>query len=153
MKKKDLLNVWSSIRDGKFNKMSGEAKIKFVKLLAKLSPVVKAYEEYQKTIVEKLKEEYPDFDSRLEKARAYEEYMANKSDKQPEITEAEYKDIVKDVQSFNKAVTDALNEEAEKDVDVTFDKLTSTEYGCFIDSNDFTGQQALDLMEIIAEGV
>ena len=153
MKKKDLLNAWSSIRDGKFNKMSGGAKIKFVKLLAKLSPVVKAYEEYQKTIVEKLKEEYKDFDQRLEKARAYEEFMAKKSDKQPEITEAEYKDIVKDVQSFNKAVADALNEEAEKDVDVTFDKLTSTEYGCFIDSNDFTGQQALDLMEIIAEGV
>lgn len=151
MKKKDLLNVWSSIRDGKFGKMSGEAKIKFVKLLAKLSPVVKAYEEYQKTIVEKLKEEYQDFDARLEKARAYEEFMAKKSDKQPDITDTEYKEIVKDVQAFNKAVADALNEEADKEVDVTFDKLTSTEYGCFIDSNDFTGSQALQLMEIICD--
>lgn len=153
MKKIELLNVWPLIRDGKFGKISGDGKIKFVKILAKLSPVMKDYESYRETSVNKLKEEYPDFDADMAKAQAYERYYNDKNGEaaEPEMTAKEYQEFVKKMVELNKAIEEVLKEEADKEVDVTFDKLTATEFGCFCDSNDFTGDQALQLMNIICE--
>lgn len=151
MKKVDLLKVWELVKNGKFGKVSGDGKIKYVKILAKLSPVVKDYETYRDTITEKLMGEHEGFRDKLQEAQAYEAYQKDNTLEKPKMTESEYKEFIKVVVKYNKDVAAALNEEAKKEVDVKYDKLTSTEFGCFCDSNDFTGEQALALSEIMCE--
>lgn len=151
MKKEDLLKVWELIKNGKFGKVSGDGKIKYVKMLAKLSPVVKDFESYRETITEKLMGEHEGFRDKLQDAQAYEAYQKDNTLEKPKMTESEYKEFIKVVMKYNQDVAAALNEEAEKEVDVKYDKLTPTEFGCFCDSNDFTGEQALVLSEIMCE--
>ena len=151
MKKSELLQVWPLLKDGKFGKVSGEGKIKYVKMLATLSPVVKEFESYRETVVEKLMSQYDGFNEKLADAQAYEAYIKDSNQEPPKMTEDEYKAFLKIVQEYNKSVVDALNEEGSKDVDVKFEKLTPTEFGCFCDSNDFTGEQALMLADIMCD--
>ena len=54
MKKGDLISIWQLVKDSKFGKMTNEGKTKYVKMIAKLSPVVKEFETYRETIAEKL---------------------------------------------------------------------------------------------------
>ena len=151
MKKEDLLKVWELIKNGKFGKVSGDGKIKYVKMLAKLSPMVKDFEAYRETITEKLMGEHEGFRDKLQEAQSYEAYQKDNSLEKPKMSESEYKEFVKIVMKYNQDVAAALNEEAEKEVDVKYDKLTPTEFGCFCDSNDFTGEQALALAELMCE--
>ena len=137
MKKNELLSIWATIKGAKFGKLSGEAKVKYVQMFAKLSPVVKDFETYRDTISEKLMSEHEGFQDKLQEAQKYEAYQKDNTQEKPKMTEEEYKDL--------------LNEEAEKEVDVKFDKLTTTEYGCFIDSNDFTTEQAAEIMRLLCE--
>lgn len=151
MKKEDLLKVWELIKNGKFGKVSGDGKIKYVKMLAKLSPVVKDFESYRETITEKLMGEHEGFRDKLQEAQSYEAYQKDNTLEKPKMTESEYREFIKVVMKYNQDVAAALNEEAEKEVDVKYDKLTPTEFGCFCDSNDFTGEQALMLADIMCE--
>lgn len=151
MKKADLLKVWELIKNGKFSKLSGDGKIKYVKMLAKLSPVIKDYESYRETITEKLMSEHEGFKDKLQEAQTYEAYQKDNSLEKPKMTEKEYRAFILIVMEYNKQVAEALNEEANKELDVKYDKLTSTEFGCFCDSNDFTGEQALMLADVMCQ--
>lgn len=151
MKKEVLLKVWEFIKNGKFGKVSGDGKIKYVKMLAKLSPIVKDYETYCDTITEKLMSEHENFHENFQEARAYEAYRTDNTLEKPKMSKKEYEAFAQVVVKYNKDVDAALKEEAEKEVDVKYDKLTPTEFGCFCDSNDFTGEQALALSEIMCD--
>lgn len=151
MKKVDLLKVWELVKNGKFGKVSGDGKIKYVKILAKLSPVVKDYETYRDTITEKLMSEHENFRENLQEAQAYEAYQKDNTLDKPKMSKKEYEAFVQVVMKYNQDVAAALTEEADKELDVKFDKLTPTEFGCFCDSNDFTGEQAMALAELMCE--
>lgn len=153
MKKSELLQVWPLLKDGKFGKLNGEGKIKYVKMLATLSPVVNGFESYRETVVEKLMSQYDGFNEKLADAQAYEAYQKDSSAEKPKMSEKEYKAFIQVVMKYNQDVATALNEEAEKEVDVKYEKLTPTEFGCFCDSNDFTGEQALALMDVMCDMV
>lgn len=151
MKKVDLLKVWELVKNGKFGKVSGDGKIKYVKILAKLSPIVKDYETYRDTITEKLMSEHENFRENLQEAQAYEAYQKDNTLDKPKMSKKEYEAFVEVVVKYNKDVAAALTEEADKELDVKYDKLTPTEFGCFCDSNDFTGEQAMALAELMCE--
>lgn len=151
MKKVDLLKVWELVKNGKFGKMTSEGKTMYVKMLAKLSPVVKDYETYRDTITEKLMSEHENFRENLQEAQAYEAYQKDNTLDKPKMSKKEYEAFVQVVMKYNQDVAAALTEEADKELDVKFDKLTPTEFGCFCDSNDFTGEQAMALAELMCE--
>lgn len=151
MKKVDLLKVWELVKNGKFGKVSGDGKIKYVKILAKLSPVVKDYETYRDTITEKLMSEHENFRENLQEAQAYEAYQKDNTLDKPKMSKKEYEAFVQVVMKYNQDVAAALTEEADKELDVKYDKLTPTEFGCFCDSNDFTGEEAMSLAELMCE--
>ena len=151
MKKEDLISVWQLVKDSKFGKMSSEGKTKYVKMIAKLSPLVKDFESYRETITEKLMGEHEGFRDKLQEAQSYEAYQKDNTLEKPKMNESEYREFIKVVMKYNQDVAAALNEEAEKEVDVKYDKLTSDEFVGFCDSNDFTTTQALALSEIMCE--
>lgn len=151
MRRVDLLKVWSLLKEGKFSKLNSEGKVKYVKTLAALSPVMKDYESYRETVVEKLMSEHEGFQEKLAEAQAYEQYMRGNTSEKPKMTDKEYRKFIPIFQEYNDAVVKAMTEEGEKEVDVKYDKFTSEEFGNFCDSNDFTGEEALALMEIMCD--
>lgn len=151
MKKGDLISIWQLVKDSKFGKMSSEGKTKYVKMIAKLSPVVKEFETYRETIAEKLMSEHENFKENLQDAQVYEAYQHDNTKDKPKMTEKAYKEFIKVVEKYNKDFFAAIKEEMDKEVEVKYDKLTPTEFGCFCDSNDFTGEQALMLAEVMCE--
>lgn len=150
MKKVDLLKVWELVKNGKFGKVSGDGKIKYVKILAKLSPIVKDYETYRDTITEKLMSEHENFKENLQDAQVYEAYQQDNTKDKPKMTDKQYKEFTKVVEKYNKDFFAAIKEEMDKEVDVKYDKLTSDEFVGFCDSNDFTTTQALALSEVMS---
>ena len=151
MKNVDVTKVWATIKGSKFGKMPGDGKIKFVNIIAKLAPVMDAYDKYRETIVTKLQEEHDGFAEKMEVAQAYERWKQNGDGEQPKMTEQEYQDFVREVMEYNKVVNKALEDKGNEEVDVKIDKLTSTEFGCFLDSNDFIGEVALALRNIMCD--
>ena len=151
MKKGDLISIWQLVKDSKFGKMSSEGKTKYVKMIAKLSPVVKEFETYRETIAEKLMSEHENFKENLQDAQVYEAYQQDNTKDKPKMTEKQYKEFTKVVEKYNKDFFAAIKEEMDKEVDVKYDKLTPTEFGCFCDSNDFTGEQALMLAAVMCD--
>lgn len=149
MKNVEVLKIWNDLKGSKFSKLTGDGKIKFVKLIAKLSPVMKAYDEYRETVVSKLQEEHEGFSEKMGVAQAYEKWKQDGEGEQPKMTEQEYRDFLREVMEFNAAVQKALDEKGNEDIGVTFDKLTPTEFGCFLDSNDFTAEQAVALGDVM----
>lgn len=148
MKKIDLMNVWNLLNGAKFGKMESKEKIKFVRILCVLKPEADAFTAFRETAVNKLTEEHPDFNERLQKAQDYEKAVKEKATELP-MTEQEYKDFVKEVTEFNKAVDSTIKEELEKEVDVKYDRLSDEGFAGLCDSNDFTGEQAIMLMGVL----
>ena len=151
MKKGDLISIWQLVKDSKFGKMSSEGKTKYVKMIAKLSPVVKEFETYRETIAEKLMSEHENFKENLQDAQVYKAYQQDNTKDKPKMTEKDYKEFIKVVEKYNKDFFAAIKEEIEKEVEVKYDKLTPTEFGCFCDSNDFTTEQAVEIMRLLCE--
>lgn len=151
MKKGDLISIWQLVKDSKFGKMSSEGKTKYVKMLAKLSPVVKEFETYRETIAEKLMSEHENFKENLQDAQVYGAYQQDNTKDKPKMTDKQYKEFTKVVEKYNKDFFAAIKEEMDKEVDVKYDKLTPTEFGCFCDSNDFTGEQAYELSVVMCD--
>ena len=128
----------------------GEGKTKYVKMIAKLSPVVKEFETYRETIAEKLMSEHENFKENLQDAQVYEAYQQDNTKDKPKMTDKQYKEFTKVVEKYNKDCFAAIKEEMDKEVEVKYDKLTSDEFVGFCDSNDFTTTQALALSEVMS---
>lgn len=149
MKKIDLINVWNLLNGAKFGKMTdSKEKIKFVRILCVLKPEYDAFTSFRDTAVNKLTEEHPDFNERLQKAQDYEKAVKDNAAELP-MTEQEYKDFVKEVTEFNKAVENTVKEELDKELDVKYDRLSEDGFAGLCDSNDFTGEQAIMLMGVL----
>ena len=102
MKKGDLISIWQLVKDSKFGKMSSEGKTKYVKMIAKLSPVVKEFETYRETIAEKLMSEHENFKENLQDAQVYEAYQQDNTKDKPKMTDKQYKEFTKVVEKYNK---------------------------------------------------
>lgn len=150
MKKKYLIKVWPLMKDAKFGKMSNTGKGKFIRMIATLSLVVKDYESYREAASDKLMSGHKDFKDKLSAAQQYEAYKRGWSSLKPEMTDDEYKEFMIVYEEYNKNLGSALQPENDKDVKVKYEKLNTVEFINFCDSNDFTGEQALDLSVVMS---
>lgn len=156
MKKRDLMKVWGAMKGAKFGKMSDDAKMKFVMMVGKLTLVVDDYEKFRNVTLEECKKDYPHFDELQERAQLFEEWN-NRSDEDkkqgtpPEMTRQEYVDFVKTVLKYNKSCEAVLDKELDTDVDVTYDRVTQSEFRTFMNSNDFSGGDAWGLSVVMCD--
>lgn len=142
MKKLDVLNVYKLINDAKFTKMSSDESFKLLKFLRVVKPIVTEYNDYNKTVAEKYKLDYENFDEQLEKGKQYEVDKTG-------VTEEEYYAIVKNVTEYNEKVNNALKEDIEKDVELSFEKLSESGFKEFLGSNEFKVSEASLMMDIL----
>lgn len=151
VKTSEILSVYQLISNAKYGKMSDEDKIKAWKLARKLKPVATKFDDDSKDAAEKFKDDFKDFDERLQKAQEYERL---RNEKQPTIdvmTTADYDAFITDFKKYQELTKKAVEEFADKEVEVDFDMLSEGAFGKLIASNDWTVGQVTLLGEFVCE--
>lgn len=145
-----ILAAWNALSASKYGKLDDADKIKVWKISRVLQPVAKKFDEDTKDAGEKLKPT-EDFTDRWQKAQEYERVTRDpKADASTlEMGPSEYNEFIKEMNKYNKLVSDAVKEFAEKEVEIEFDPLTEDSFVKLMNSNDWTFDQVRILGEIL----
>lgn len=150
MKTKDIVSIYAFLNEAKLTKMEDADKFTVIKALRVFKPVAKGYEDFIEDAKNKLKGE--EHDAMTERAQKWND--ANQGKKVGELTKeqiAELEAINKYFSDYNKSVEDCVKEEAEKEVELAFDKLTEESFGKLVASNDWTCGQIMELSDSIVK--
>lgn len=150
MKTIEITNIYAVLNEAKLTKMEDADKFKVIKALRVIKPVAKGYEDFVEEAKNKLKAD--DHDKMTEKAQAWNK--DNQGKKVGELTQEqidELNTINTYFAKYNKRVETCLKEEAEKEVELTFDKLSDEAFGKLVASNDWTCGQILSLSDFIVK--
>lgn len=150
MKTIAITNVYVILNEAKLTKMEDADKFKVIKALRVIKPVAKGYEEFAEEAKNKLKGD--DYDKMSELAQTWNK--ANKGKKANELSQDDI-DTLNDINSYfadyNKRIEECLKEEAEKEVEVEFEKLSEDAFCKLVSSNDWTCSQILSLSDVIVK--
>lgn len=150
MKTIEIRNIYEILNEAKLTKMEDADKFKVIKALRSIKPIAKGYEDFIEEAKNKLKDD--DFDKMTERAQAWNK--DNQGKKVGELTQKQIDElnaINTYFAEYNKRVETCLKEEAEKEVELTFDKLSEEAFGKLVASNDWTCGQIMALSDVVAE--
>lgn len=139
-----IIAAYNTLTGSKLTKMSGEGKIKVVKIIKAMKPIATDYEDFRKDALERLKPE--GFDAMAEKAQQWQ-----KEGDKTTLTATERAEINQFFADYQTDVDKCLNDEVNKEHELELTKLTAEEFTSLCDGNDWTAGQMLELMDIICE--
>lgn len=152
VKTSEILAAFNILSSAKYGSMDDADKIKVWKITRVLKPIATKFDEDSKDAAEKFKADVNDFDELLPKAQEYENLLRTNSDmsKSP-IGAAEYDAFIKEFKKYNSLVGKAVDEFANKEVELSFEPLSEDAFGKLMGSNEWTMGQAVALSEIVCE--
>lgn len=145
-----VLTAYNIINTAKYAKMEDSDKIKVWKICRALKPVATRFEEDSKDAAEKLKPT-EDFSKRLEKAQEYERLRKEGKPATDVMTTSEYNAFVKEFNTYNDNVTEAVREFADKETEFDFEPLSEEAFGKLMASNEWTVEQAMLVGDLVCE--
>ena len=152
IKTNEVLEVFNLLNQAKYGKLEDADKIKVWKITRILKPVATKFEDDTKDAAEKFKEGYENLDERLQQAQEFEKARRDNTIDATTLKmgAAEYDAFIKgDWADYNKTVSEAVKEFAEKDVEVEFEPITEEVLGKLMSSNDWSFGQACKLELLI----
>lgn len=135
LKTEDILNTYELLKNVDYQKLEDSDKVKVWKAVRQLKPVADQYEDAQQDAVKNLVPE--DFTDNLHKAQAYEQQRAAGAKELP-MTEKDYKAFIVEFQKYNKLLTDALQEQKDKEHEIEYEPLTEDALGLLVVSNNWS---------------
>ena len=150
MKTIEITNIYAVLNEAKLTKMDDADKFKVIKALRVIKPIAKGYEDLIEEAKNKRKGD--DHDKVTEKAQDWNK--DNQGKKVGELTQEQIDElnaINKYFSDYNSRVENCVKEEAEKEVELTFDKLNEEAFGKLVASNDWTCGQIMALSDAVAE--
>lgn len=135
LKTEDILNTYELLKNVDYQKLEDSDKVKVWKAVRQLKPVADQYEDAQQDAVKNLVPE--DFTDNLRKAQAYEQQRAAGAKELP-MTEKDYKAFIVEFQKYNKLLTDALQEQKDKEHEIEYEPLTEDALGLLVVSNNWS---------------
>lgn len=142
MKTIDIVKAYRIINDAKLTKMEDADKFKVIKATRQLKPVAASFDEFVKEAQERLK---PDgWDDMQKKARKWQE----DGDKST-LTVEERREINRYFMDYNAKVEECVKEEAEKEPELTYERLSEEAFAKFIASNDYDVRTIIELENIL----
>lgn len=150
MKTIEITNIYVVLNEAKLTKMDDADKFKVIKILRVIKPVAKGYEDFVEDVKNKLKAD--DHDKMTEKAQAWNK--DNQGKKVNELTQEQIDELNAlntYFADYNKRVEACLKEEAEKEVELAFNKLSEEAFSKLVASNDWTCGQIMALSDAVAE--
>lgn len=151
VKTSDVLNIYNVLNSAKYSKMDDADKIKAWKICRKLKPVASKFEEDSKDAAEKFKADIKDFDERLQKAQEYERLRSKQEPTIDIMTTAEYDAFIKEFKEYNNLVQKAVQEFADKEIEIYFEPISEDAFGKMMASNEWTMEQVTTLGDFICE--
>ena len=142
MKTIDIVKAYRIINDAKLTKMEDADKFKVIKATRQLKPVAASFDEFVKEAQERLKPE--GWDDMQKKARQWQE----DGDKSA-LTAEERREINRYFMDYNAKVEECVKEEAEKEPELTYERLSEEAFGQFIASNDYDVRTIIELENIL----
>lgn len=146
-----LLVVFNVLNTAKYGKLDDQDKIKVWKIARMMKPIATKFDEETKDAAEKMKPG-DDFDDRLQKAQEFERLRNTNGDmsKSP-MGAAEYQAFIVEFKNYQKLVSDAVKEYADKEVEIEFEPVSEEVFGKLMASNDWTVDQTTTLGDFICE--
>ena len=142
MKTIDIVKAYRIINDAKLTKMEDADKFKVIKATRQLKPVAASFDEFVKEAQERLKPE--GWDDMQKKARQWQE----DGDKSA-LTAEERREINRYFMNYNAKVEECVKDEAEKEPELTYERLSEEAFGKFIASNDYDVRTIIELENIL----
>ena len=144
IKTEKVLAVWQVLGSAKYTKMEDADKIKVWKISRVLKPIAEKFDDESKDAAEKLKPT-EDFSERLQNAQEFERVQkdTNADASKLKMGAAEYGEFLRELQNYNKLVSDAVKGFAEKEVEVEFEPINEDAFGKLMASNDWTFEQVM----------
>ena len=150
MKTIEITNIYAVLNEAKLTKMEDADKFKVIKALRVIKPIAKGYEDFIEEAKNQLKGD--DHDKMTKKAQDWNK--DNQGKKVGELTQEQIDElnaINTYFAEYNKRVETCLKEEAGKEVELTYDKLSEEAFSKLVASNDWTCGQIMALSDAVAE--
>lgn len=146
MKVKQAVEAYKILKGAKLTKVEYNDKFKVVKAMISLRPVAEKYEKDEKDGLDALKGE--NFEAMQEKATKHNE-ATQSGKKEDMLSYDELRELNKFFADYQKEAGEFIKSIQDKDVEVSFDKVSEEAFGKLVDSNDFTGEDIMKLYEAI----
>lgn len=153
IKTSEALAAYNILNNAKYSNLEDGDKIKLWKITRALKPIATKFEEDNKDAAEKFKADIKDFDELLPKAQEYESLLRSNGDmsKSP-IGAAEYDAFIKEFKKYNSLVGKAVEEFANKKVELSFEPLSEDAISKLMTSNpDWKMAQVMAISDIVCE--
>lgn len=144
LKVKDIVNVYTILKDAKLTKMDSMDKFKLIKMMRAMKPTAEEWDSFLSTVDEKLKKE--NHDDFIEKARKWQQEGENTT-----LTEEEKLEVNTYFIEYQREKNECIKDELEKTVSLEFEKLQQGAFEKLIDSNDWDVKNIMELEHILVE--
>lgn len=149
MKTIQVVNAYNAISAAKLTKMEDADKFKAIKIIRSIKAIALSFEDFAKDARESLKDDkYPEMEKR---AKCWNEKHANNKTRS-EMSEGELKELDEINAYFGKyakVVNDCIEEEAQREYEPDYEKLSEEAFGKFICSNDFPVNTIVEIQEVL----
>lgn len=142
MKTKQIIEAYATLKSAKLTQMSSEDKFKVIKIMSVLRPIATEWDEFIQTIDEKCKGE--NHDRFIKDAQQWQTEGETTS-----IPMTRRIEINNYFDKYNKERQRMIEKEQDKEVAVTFDKLSEKAFEKFIESNDFDIEKSTIIYDCI----
>lgn len=144
LKVKDIVNVYTILKDAKLTKMDSMDKFKLIKMMRAMKPTAEEWDSFLSTVDEKLKKE--NHDDFIEKARKWQQ-----EGEKTTLTEEEKLEVNTYFIEYQREKNECIKDELEKTVSLEFEKLQQGAFEKLIDSNDWDVKNIMELEHILVE--
>ena len=151
IKTEKVLAAYNILNAAKYTKLDDADKVKVWKIARTLKPIATKFDEDSKDAAEKMKPE--GFGDNLAKAQEYERVTkdADADTSKLQMGASEYSKFIEELKKYNKLVSDAVREFADKEVEVEFELLSEEAFGRLMASNEWTMEQTVEIGMLIVE--
>ena len=151
IKTEKVLAAYNILNAAKYTKLDDVDKVKVWKIARALKPIATKFDEDSKDAADKMKPE--GFNDNLAKAQEYERVTkdADADTSKLQMGASEYSKFIEELKKYNKLVSDAVREFADKEVEVEFELLSEEAFGKLMASNEWTMEQTVEIGMLIVE--
>lgn len=145
MKTSEIVRAYRTINDAKLTRMEDADKFRVIRAIRQMKPVAASFDAFVEDARERLKPE--GWDGMQRKARQWQE----EGDKTA-LSVEERREINRYFTDYNDRVEECVREEAEREPELDYGRLSEDAFGRFIASNDFDVKTVLELQDALMDG-
>ena len=144
LKIEKIVSVYTILKDAKLTKMESADKFKVIKAIRPMQTIAEEWNNFISNVDKKLQKE--NHDEIIEKAQKWQ-----REGEETTLSQEEKIEVNKYLIEYQKEKEECINDELEKEEELSFDKINDSAFEKLIDSNDWKVNEILLLASVIKE--